>query len=186
MWLLLSLTAWSSPFAVAPTFALLTLPRHLPVTTPAVAVPTTPQVYLFAGASYEIPTKHLTTGGYTSCGCVISVNLHVLPSAMRGKRSPSWRQRASISIRLLIVGRRAAVVRLRAQRPDHGPVRADPSPDSLLVAQALMTHFPAPLNMEEAFGTVAYKLRNMAADMHSYFQQVIESINESPHLCGPD
>jgi hypothetical protein len=57
-------------------------------------------------------------------------------------------------------------------------VRADPSPDSLLVAQALMTHFPASLDME-AFGNVAYKLRNMDADMHSYFQQVIESINES-------
>jgi hypothetical protein len=79
-----------------------------PVITPAAAVLTTPQVDLFAEASYEIPTKHLTTGVYTTCGCVISVNLHMLPSAMRGKRSPSWRQRASISIRLLVVGRRVS------------------------------------------------------------------------------
>ena len=48
-----------------------------------------------------------------------------------------------------------------------------------------MTHFPASLDMEEAFGTVAYKLRNMDADMHSYFQQVIESINESQTCADP-
>ena len=59
-----------------------------PVITPAVAVPTTSQVFLFAAASYETPTKHLTTGAYTSRGYVISVNLHMLPSAMRGKLSP--------------------------------------------------------------------------------------------------
>ena len=45
---------------------------------------------------------------YTFHRCVTSVNLHMLPSAMHGKRSPQWRQRTSLSIRLLFVCRRVS------------------------------------------------------------------------------
>ena len=65
-------------------------------------------------------------------------------------------------------------------------LRTDPSPDSLVIAQALMTEYPESLGMEEAFGTLAYKLRRMDAKMNAQFQQVLELNQPIQYECGPD
>jgi hypothetical protein len=64
-------------------------------------------------------------------------------------------------------------------------LRTDPSPDSLLIAQALMTEYPESLGMEEAFGTLAYKLRQMDANINAQFQRMHDSVDQSKTGADP-
>ncbi len=57
-------------------------------------------------------------------------------------------------------------------------LHTDPSRDSLVIAEALMTEYPESLGMQEAFGGLYYKLRRVDESMNAQFERVLESLDQ--------
>lgn len=51
-------------------------------------------------------------------------------------------------------------------------LRTDPSAESLIIAQALMTEYPESLGMQEAFGGLYYKMRRMDESINASFERM--------------
>jgi hypothetical protein len=58
-------------------------------------------------------------------------------------------------------------------------LHTDPSAESLIIAEALMTEYPESLGMQEAFGGLYYNMRRMDESMNASFERVLDAIDQS-------
>ncbi|WP_131832972.1 hypothetical protein [Mycobacteroides abscessus] len=68
-------------------------------------------------------------------------------------------------------------------------LRTDPSAESLIIAQALMTEYPGALGIQEAFSGLYYKVRRMDESINAQFERVLGAIDQSgqtPRQIDPD
>jgi hypothetical protein len=58
-------------------------------------------------------------------------------------------------------------------------LHTNPSAESLIIAQALMTEYPESLGIQEAFGGLYYKVRRMDESINAQFERVLDAIDQS-------